>query len=140
MSIIREHFEQIWNNKDVSGIERFIAHDYRGFDAAELISGIAGYKQHFETITTAFPDLRITIEVLMAEENREAARWLVEATHTGRLGDIPPSGKRVAMTGIAIIRTRNDQIVEEHANSDALGLLTQIGITPESVNVPPLFF
>ncbi|HEU4693726.1 MAG TPA: ester cyclase, partial [Vicinamibacterales bacterium] len=111
-----------------------------GFEAAELISGIAGYKQHFETITTAFPDLRITIEVLMAEDNREAARWLVEATHTGRLGDIPPSGKRVSMTGIAIIRTRNDQIVEEHANSDALGLLTQIGITPESVNVPPLFF
>jgi hypothetical protein len=65
MSIIREHFEQIWNNKDVSGIERFIARDYRGFEAAELISGIAGYKQHFETITTAFPDLRITIEVLM---------------------------------------------------------------------------
>lgn len=140
MSIIREHFEQIWNNKDVRGIERFIARDYRGFDAAELISGIAGYKQHFETITTAFPDLRITIEVLMAEENREAARWFVEATHTGRLGTIPPSGKRVRMTGIAIVRTSNDQIVEEHANSDALGLLTQIGITPESVNVPPLFF
>ena len=33
------------------------------------------------------------------------------------------------MTGIAIVRTSNDQIVEEHANSDALGLLTQIGIT-----------
>jgi predicted ester cyclase len=140
MSIIREHFEQIWNNKDASGIERFIARDYRGFDAAERISGIAGYKQHFETITTAFADLRITIEVLMTEENREAARWFVEATHTGRLGNIPPTGKRVHMTGIAIVRTSNDQIVEEHANSDALGLLTQIGVTPESVNVPPLFF
>ena len=32
------------------------------------------------------------------------------------------------MTGIAIVRTSNDQIVEEHANSDALGLLTQIGL------------
>ena len=77
MSIIREHFEQIWNNKDASGIERFIARDYRGFDAAELISGIAGYKQHFETITTAFPDLRITIEVLMEEETarRRGGSW-----------------------------------------------------------------
>jgi hypothetical protein len=44
------------------------------------------------------------------------------------------------MTGIAIVRTSNDQIVEEHANSDTLGLLTQIGITPGSVKVPPLFF
>ena len=55
-AIFREHFEQIWNNKDASGIERFIAPNYRGFDAEELISGIEGYKQHFATITTAFPD------------------------------------------------------------------------------------
>ena len=73
MSIIREHFEQIWNNKDASGIERFIARDYRGFDAAERISGIAGYKQHFETITTAFADLRITIPMRPPVESLNVA-------------------------------------------------------------------
>ena len=60
--IFFEHIQQIWNNKDARGIERFIAPNYRGFDAAEVISGIEGYKQHFLTITTGFPDLRITIE------------------------------------------------------------------------------
>ena len=65
-----EHIEQIWNNKDASGIERFIAPAYRGFEAAEVISGIEGYKQHFVTITTGFPDLRITIEVILEEPNR----------------------------------------------------------------------
>ena len=139
-AILREHFEQIWNNKDASGIERFIAPNYRGFDGAELISGIEGYKQHFVTITTAFPDLRITIEVILEGDGRAAARWFVEATHTGPLGEIPPTGKRVRMTGIAIIRTSNRQIVEEHANSDALGLLKQIGVIPESAKVPPLLF
>jgi predicted ester cyclase len=139
-AILREHFEQIWNNKDASGIERFIAPNYRGFDGAELISGIEGYKQHFVTITTAFPDLRITIEVILEGDGRAAARWFVEATHTGPLGEIPPTGKRVRMTGIAIIRTSNRQIVEEHANSDALGLLKQIGVIPESAKIPPLLF
>jgi predicted ester cyclase len=139
-AILREHFEQIWNNKDASGIERFIAPNYRGFDGAELISGIEGYKQHFVTITTAFPDLRITIEVILEGDGRAAARWFVEATHTGPLGEIPPTGKRVRMTGIAIIRTSNGQIVEEHANSDALGLLGQIGGIPEPPKVPPLVF
>jgi hypothetical protein len=56
-AVFREHFEQIWNRKDASAIERFIAPTYRGFDAAELIAGIEGYKHHFVTITTAFPDL-----------------------------------------------------------------------------------
>ena len=138
--IFREHFEQIWNRKDASAIERFIAPTYRGFDAAELIAGIAGYKHHFETITTAFPDLRITIDIILGEADRVAARWVVEATHTGPFGEIPPTGKRVHVTGIELIRTRNRQIVEGHANADTLGLLTQIGITPEPVKVPPFFF
>jgi predicted ester cyclase len=139
-AVFRAHFEQIWNNKDASGIERFIAPNYRGFNAEEVISGIEGYKQHFVTITTAFPDLRITIEAILEEEDRVAARWVVEATHTGNLGDLPPTGKRVRLTGIAIARIRNRQLVEEHANSDTLGLLKQIGVIPESVKVVPLLF
>jgi predicted ester cyclase len=125
-AIFSEHIEQIWNNGDANGIERFI-------------SGIEGYKQHFETLTTAFSDIRITIEALLAEEDRVVGRFVVEGTHTGNLGDIPPSGKRVLVTGISIARISRGQIVEEHANSDTLGLLKQIGITPESVKVPPLF-
>jgi steroid delta-isomerase-like uncharacterized protein len=139
-AIFREHFEQIWNRKDAGGIERFIAPTYRGFDAAELIAGIEGYKRHFETITTAFPDLRITIEIILAEADRVAARWVVEATHAGPFGEIPPTGKHVRVTGTAVVRISNRQIVEEHANSDTLGLLQQIGITPEAVMVPPFFF
>ena len=50
-AIFREHFEQIWNRKDASGIERFIAPTYRGFHAAELISGIEGYKHHLASRT-----------------------------------------------------------------------------------------
>jgi predicted ester cyclase len=139
-AVFREHFEQIWNRKDASAIERFIAPTYRGFDAAELIAGIEGYKHHFETITTAFPDLRITIDIILGEADRVAARWVVEATHNGPFGDIPPTGKRVRVTGTAVARVSNRQLVEEHANSDTLGLLQQIGITPGVVTVPPLFF
>jgi predicted ester cyclase len=64
----------------------------------------------------------------------------VEATHAGPFGELPPTGKRVRMTGEAIIQVRNRQIVEEHANSDALGLLKQLGVIPGTVNVPPLIF
>lgn len=61
----------------------------------------------------------------------------MDATHTGPLGENPPTGKRVRVTGIELIRTRNRQIIEGHANADMLGLLTQIGITPEPAKVPP---
>ena len=75
--IFSQHIEQIWNNKDADGIERFIAPNYRGFDGDEVISGLEGYRQHVVTLTTGFPDLRITIEVILeelGEVDRAAAR------------------------------------------------------------------
>src|ERR671914_2749503 len=105
--IFFEHIEQIWNKKDASGIERFIARNYRGFDGEEVISGLEGYKEHFVTLTTGFPDLRITIRD-MQEENRVVARFSVQATHTGDFVGIPPTGRRVLITGIAIAQISND--------------------------------
>jgi predicted ester cyclase len=140
VAIFRAHIEQIWNSKDASGIQRFIAPAYRGFETEALISGIAGYKEHFAALTTAFPDLRITIDVALEGADRAAARYVVVATHTGPFGEIPPTGKRVRVTGEAIIRVSNRQIVEEHANSDALGLLQQLGVIPGTVAIPPLLF
>ena len=137
--IFSEHIEQIWNNKDVSGIERFIARDYRGFDGAEVISGLEGYKEHFTTLTTGFPDLQITIRDLQ-EDSRVAARFSVNATHTGDFIGIPPTGKRVLITGIAIARIVNGHLVEEHGNTDGLGLMMQLGAIPTPPGIPPLIF
>lgn len=139
-AIFQQHLERIWNNKDAGSIERFIAPTYRGFDAEEVIAGIAGYKQHFTTLITAFPDLRITVQIILADDVRVGGRWVVEATHKGPLGDIPPTGKRVRLTGTAIVQIRDGQIVEEHANSDALGLLRQLEVGPGPLTLPPLFF
>jgi predicted ester cyclase len=110
----------------------------RGFDAEEIISGGEGYKTHFVTLTTGFPDLRITIRD-MQEDNRVVARYSVEATHTGDFVGIPPTGKRVRITGIAIARISNGQLVEEHASTDGLGLMKQLGVI-EPPKIPPLVF
>ena len=91
MAILRAHLEQIWNNRDASGIEPFIAPTYRGFETEALISGLAGNKQHVEMLTTAFPDLRITIDVTLEGADRAAARYVVVATHKGPFGETPPA-------------------------------------------------
>ena len=143
-AVFKEHFEQIWNKKEMSGIPRFIAPNYRGHEAGnpEIIFGVEGYKQHFVTITTGFPDMRITIEDILplAEEDRVAARWLVEATHKGNFAGIPPTGKRVHFTGISIARITNRRLVEEHTNADTLSVLKQIGVIDESLKAVPLLF
>ena len=93
-----------------------------------MISGIEGYRQHFFRLTTAFPDAHITIDHIFGLNNQVAARYTVEATHTGDFGGIPPAGRRVRVTAIAIAKVTGGKIVVEHAHSDALGLLTQLGV------------
>ncbi len=43
---------------------------------------------------------------------------------------IPPTGKQVTTTGIAITRVLNGKVVEQWANYDDLGLLQQLGVIP----------
>jgi predicted ester cyclase len=54
---------------------------------------------------TAFPDLMVTVEDLIAEGDRVAARVVVDATHDGTfMGSIAPTGRRVSVSGIDIFQ------------------------------------
>ena len=142
ITVFQDSIEQIWNKGDSSAIERFIAPNYFGVDPAEpeVISGIEGYRQHFFRLTIAFPDAQITIDHIFGVNDQVAARYTVAATHTGDFGGIPPTGRRVRVTGIAIAKITRGKIVVEHAHSDALGLLTQLGVIEDPPKVPALLF
>ena len=68
-------------------------------------------------------------------------RWTVRATHTGDFGDIPPTGLRIEVTGIATVRIARRLLVVENAHSDTLGLLRQLGVIDVTTKLPaPLLF
>lgn len=129
-AVIRRLIEEIWNKHDLSAVEALIAPNYIAHDPAtpETITGIAGFKQFYNAYTTAFPDQHFTIEELVAEGDRVACRWSVEATHTGALHGIEPTGRRIRVTGTTISRIENGKVVEDHIQWDALGLMQQIGV------------
>ena len=60
----------------------------------------------------AFPDLRVEIHDQIAEGDRVTTRKTIHGTHTGRLQDIEPTGKTVAIQVIDIVRLRDGQYVE----------------------------
>jgi predicted ester cyclase len=78
----------------------------------------------------AFPDTKFTIEDLIAEGDKVVVRWSVQGTHTGPLGDIAPTGRRVSITGTTTCRIAGGMIVEAHDNWDALGMRQQLGVLP----------
>jgi predicted ester cyclase len=60
-----------------------------------------------------------------------AWRWRFRGTHTGPFMRIPATGTQITGTGIAIYRMAGGQIVERWDQTDALGMLQQLGVFPK---------
>jgi len=78
--------------------------------------------------STAFPDAEYTIEDIIVSDNKAAVRWSARGTHTGALGQTPPTGKAVQVTGMDVYHFRDGKIVEVWTNWDALGFLKQLSL------------
>jgi steroid delta-isomerase-like uncharacterized protein len=89
--------------------------------------GVEGVRRFYEVLLTGMPDLSIEIDELIASGDRAAVATTISGTHTGELLGIPASGRRVAVTGIDMIRVAGGRIVEHRGLTDTVGLLRQIG-------------
>ena len=79
---------------------------------------------------TAFPDLKATVEDLIAEGDKVVARWTMSGTHENTVRDIPATGKKVTVNGVTIKRIANGKVVEEWALINMLSLYQQVGVAP----------
>jgi predicted ester cyclase len=94
--------------------------------------GLEGFKGAFATVLSAFPDYHSTVEDQIAEGDKVVTRFSSEGTHQGEFLGIAPTGNRVRVTGIDIDRLVEGKIVEHWSEADLLGMMTQLGVIPES--------
>ncbi len=128
---VRRFFEEVWSTGNVALRDSFLAADYRGHVAgsAEPLDR-EGWAAWFTGFRQAFPDARFTVEDMIAEGDRVAARLTMRGTHRGELNGIPPTGREVVVTGMSIERVVDGRIVEGWNENDALGMLGQLGVLP----------
>lgn len=127
--LVRETFEAIWNRGDFTVFDERFSADYAGHSSAE-IEGLEGAKQFVAAMRSAFPDFHYTVEDEIAKGDKVVNRWVVRATHEGEFQGIPPTGKRVTITGISIYRLADGKLVEGWTEADMLGLMQQLGAIP----------
>src|SRR6266702_2027036 len=100
------------------------------FPGSPPITGIEQAKQLMAAYTSAFPDLQLTTEDMVAEGNKVAIRNIWRGTHQGAFQGLPPTGKHVTFTGTDVFHVVGGKIVEQWADLDALGLMQQLGGLP----------
>jgi steroid delta-isomerase-like uncharacterized protein len=92
--------------------------------------GPAGYLAIIEMMRGGFPDIQWTLEEMVAEGDKVAARFTMRGTHLGTFFGTPSTGKKIAVQALNIYRLSRGQIIEETGQPDLLGLLQQIGAVP----------
>ncbi len=98
--------------------------------SGEDIRGLKNYKRIWSKFFDAIPDAQFTIDDLVVEGDRVAARVTFIGTHKGKYLGIPPTNKKVTNWEIAIARIAGGKVVEEWARADTLGLMQQLCIVP----------
>lgn len=89
-----------------------------------------GMRQAVHGLQSAFPDLSITVEEMVAEGDTIAARFTARGTQQGQFMDMPPSGKSFEVTGLDVVHFREGKMAEHWGQIDQLGLLRQLGAMP----------
>lgn len=125
--LVRRLFDEVWNQGNLGAIPEFIALNYVGHDAAEIIQGPDGYKAFVTRFRTAFPDLNFHLDDLIAEGDRVVVRYTAIGTNLGEFLGHPPTRNSGVVSGITIVRIESDKIVESWMSRDSLGLMVQLG-------------
>jgi len=131
-ALSRRVLEEAFNAGNIDVIDELVTTDFVNHDAAlpEAMIGPEAAKATISGYRTAFPDLRITIEEQIADDQGVATRWSAKGTHEGDLMGMAPTGKQSTVTGITIDRIVDGRIAESWTNWDTLGMLQQLGVVP----------
>lgn len=127
-ALIERMHSELVQGRDGSRVEQFFAPEFVSHSMpAPLTPDRVGVRRFMEGVADALPDLSVDIDVMVAEGDLVAVRSIMRGTHRRELMGVPPSGRRVAIDGIDILRIADGRIVEHWGLTNVLGFLEQSG-------------
>jgi steroid delta-isomerase-like uncharacterized protein len=129
-AIVRRLYEEVWNKRRVELVDELLSpsHAMHNNHVPDSCIGPEAYKREVARFVTGFPDLRFTLEDVVAENDKVAVSWIISGTHRGEFRGVPPTGKKVSIEGITINLIADGKIMDSYINWDALSLLQQFGV------------
>jgi steroid delta-isomerase-like uncharacterized protein len=130
--LIRRWFEEVWNRGRAAAIDEMLTGQAQIHGLGPQPMNVNAFKQFHTQYRSAFPDVRIQVDDVIAEGDKVAVRWSGTGTHQGDSLGFAASGNAVRFTGMTIARIENGKLVEGWNVFDRLGMLQQCGV----VNLP----
>ena len=94
----------------------------------EVATENADLTANINVLFIAFPDLKLSVESIVAAENTVFVNWNIKATNTGVFGDNEATGKKIKISGLSRIDLNEEsKIIYENVFYNELSLLQQVG-------------
>ncbi|MDQ4030455.1 MAG: ester cyclase [Actinomycetota bacterium] len=130
-AVVRRFVEEVQNNRDWAAYDELNDPDFVNLSAPPGVpADREGGKVFLGGFMSAFTDARWTIDDMIAEGDRVATKKTFTGTHTGDLNGIPPTGSRVTVQYVDILRLRDGRIIEHWLSMDQLSFMQQLGVIP----------
>ena len=130
--LLMNRFVEFINTANGQLANELISRDAKFYVPGQLepMIGPEGYLTIIGMMRSGFPDIQWTLEEMVAENDKVAARFIMKGTHQGAFSGVPPTGKPIKVQAMNLYRFSNGKITEEYGQPDLLALLQQIGALP----------
>mgnify|MGYP006433794967 CR=1 FL=1 len=131
--LVARYFGEIMSEGNLDIVEEVLHPDFRFIipTQPEPIAGYEDFKGFVQYLHNAFPDIQFTVLREIAEDNKVASRWRINATHKGEFLGQSATGNAVEDFGIDIFRISDGKILTVHVNENDMGLMKQMGMFDE---------
>lgn len=127
--LIERYYNQMWNRWNLDLVDQLISPAVKFHGSVGVsVEGLDGFRNYMRFIRSAFPDFHNTVEEMVAEGDRVAARLTYRGTHRGVIFGVAPTGRAIAYEGLALFRIAGGKIVEGYVLGNVIHLLGQLGI------------
>jgi steroid delta-isomerase-like uncharacterized protein len=129
---VNQFYTQVINAHNVNMIDSFCHADFVDHNPSPGHSGTGAddLKAQFAELFTAFPDINITPDFMVADGDTVVAYVTFTGTQSGPLGPMPASNKKVNIKGIDIVAIKDGKATHRWGFGDDMGMMTQLGMMP----------
>jgi predicted ester cyclase len=131
-ALVRRFVDEVQSGGNTDLIDEICSAEFVNHSAPP---GLPADREGIKIVTAmfrgAFPDSYFTVEDMIGEGDKVVTRKTFHGTHEGEFMGIPPTGRRVSMGLIDIVRIVDGRVVEHWSMGDNLGMMQQLGVIPQ---------
>ena len=126
-------YNEVLNSHNLAILKSFVTTDFIDHNPSpgHTGKGLDDLTAQLNEILTAIPDLHVTTDLMVAEEDKVVTYLTMTGTNSGPFGNMPATNKPVKFNGVDIVHIKDGKATERWGVFDNLSFMTQIGMAGE---------